>query len=175
MMGTTTESMAIAIGIREATDADLPFVVDIVNREIRESAFVWGEIPNTLEQRREWLVKHREASQPVFVAHDVDGTVIGWASLSTFRPSSGYRFTCEVSVYVAREMHRRGIARQLLERLHDSARALGLKALVAVIDTENSASIRLFESLGYAEAGRLSNVGRKFDRWRSEVFLLKHA
>jgi len=169
-----TGTNEVAIGIRPATDADLPFVVDLVNREIRHSPFVWGEVPNTLEQRREWLAKHRDANQPVFVACDDDGRRLGWASLSTFRAASGYRFTCEVSVYVAREMHRRGIARRLIEQLHESARALGLRALIAVIDTENAASIRLFESFGYEEAGRLKEIGRKFEQWRSEVFLLKH-
>lgn len=169
-----TGTKAQAIGIREATDADLLSVVDIVNREIRESAFVWGEVPNTLEMRRDWFAKHAELKQPIFVACDDAGRVVGWASLSSFRAPSGYRFTCEVSVYVAREVHRRGIGRRLIETLHESAHARGLHALVAVVDAENAASIRLFESFGYAESGRLNDVGRKFGQWRSEVFLIKY-
>jgi len=110
----------------------------------------------------------------VFVAQDDSGRVLGWASLSTFRASSGYRFTCEVSVYVVREARRRGVARRLIEQLHVSARELGLQALVAVIDTENAASVRLFEWFGYVEVGRLNDIGRKFGQWRSEVFLLKY-
>ena len=97
------------IGIRDATDADLLSIVEIVNREIGESPFVWGEIPVTVEARREWLAKHRELAQPAIVATDShNGRVVGWASLSTFRPASGYRFTCEVSVYVARDAQRQG-------------------------------------------------------------------
>lgn len=170
---TVIETPAMAIGIRDATDADLHSIVDIVNREIRESAFVWSDVENTLETRGEWFARHRELGQPVIVACDDADTVVGWASLSTFRPANGYRFTCEVSVYVAREAHRRGIASRLVGRLHDCARDMGLKALVAVIDSENAASIRLFASRGYVEVGRMNDIGRKFDRWRSEVFLLK--
>jgi phosphinothricin acetyltransferase len=168
------EGHATAIGIRDASDADLLSIVEIVNREIRESAFVWGEVPNTLEMRRDWLMKHHELEQPVLVACDDAGRVVGWASLSTFRASSGYRFTCEVSVYVAREAHRRGIGRRLVERLHERASEMGLQALVAVIDCENTASIGLFESLGYVEVGRMRDIGRKFGAWRSEVFLLRY-
>lgn len=161
------------IGIREATDADLLSIVEIVNREIRESAFVWGEVPNTLEMRRDWLAHHRATGHPVFVAVEADGRVVGWSSLSAFRPASGYRFTAEVSVYVARDSHRRGLGRRLVAALHDAAPALELHTLVAVIDAENAASIRLFESFGYAHAGRIDEAGRKLGRWRSEVFLTK--
>lgn len=162
------------IGIRDATDADLLSMVEIVNREIGESPFVWGEIPVTVEARREWLAKHRELAQPAIVATDPqDGRVVGWASLSTFRPASGYRFTCEVSVYVARDAQRQGVGRRLIAALHDRAKPLGLHSLVAVIDAEHTASIGLFRSFGYSEAGRLEEIGRKFGEWRSEVFLLK--
>lgn len=162
------------IGIRDATDADLISMVEIVNREIGESPFVWGEVPVTVEARREWLAKHRELAQPAIVATDPqDGRVVGWASLSTFRPASGYRFTCEVSVYVARDAQRQGVGRRLIAALHDRAKPLGLHSLVAVIDAEHTASIGLFRSFGYSEAGRLEEIGRKFEEWRSEVFLLK--
>lgn len=166
--------MSMEIGIRDATDADLLSMVEIVNREIGESPFVWGEIPVTVEARREWLAKHREFAQPAIVATDPqDGRVVGWASLSTFRPPSGYRFTCEVSVYVARDAQRQGVGRRLISTLHARAKPLGLHSLVAVIDAENTASMGLFRSFGYSEAGRLDEIGRKFGEWRSEVFLLK--
>jgi L-amino acid N-acyltransferase len=157
------------------TDADLVSVVAIVNREIAESPYVWGEIPVTVEARRDWLARHRELGQPAVVAtSSTDGRVIGWASLSTFRPSSGYRFTLEASVYVARDTRRRGIGRSLITALHDRAEPAGVHAVVAVIDAENTASIDLFHAFGYADVGRLDGIGRKFGTWRDEVFLLKH-
>lgn len=163
------------VGIRDATDADLASIVEIVNHEIAESPYVWGEIPVTVEARREWLARHRELAQPAIVATDPHGSrVVGWAALSTFRPASGYRFTCEVSVYVARDAQRQGVGRRLIAALHALAGPLGLHSLVAVIDADNTPSIALFRSLGYAEAGRLDDIGRKFGEWRSEVFLLKH-
>src|SRR5512146_2433810 len=100
----------VEIGIREMTDADLVSVVEIVNREIAESPYVWGEVPVTVEARRDWLCKHRELGQPAIVAtNPADDRVLGWASLSTFRPASGYRFTLEASVYVARDAQRGGL------------------------------------------------------------------
>lgn len=162
------------IGIRDMTDADLISVVEIVNLEIGESPYVWAEIPVTVEARREWLARHHELGQPTIVATSpIDDRVLGWASLSTFRPASGYRFTLEASVYVARDARRRGIGRSLIAALHGRAEPAGVHAIVAVIDAENAASIDLFRSFGYAEVGRLDGIGRKFGSWRDEVFLLK--
>lgn len=164
----------VEIGIRDMTDADLASVVGIVNREIAESAYVWGEVPGTVEGRREWLARHRELGQPAIVAtHPTDDRVLGWASLSTFRPSSGYRFALEASVYVASDARRRGVARRLILELHERASRSDVHAIIAVIDAENDGSIALFRSFGYAEAGRLDGIGRKFGAWRDEVFLLK--
>lgn len=165
---------ALDVGIRDMTDADLASVVGIVNREIAESPYVWGEVPVTVEARRTWLANHHILGQPAIVAvNPRDDRVLGWASLSTFRPASGYRFTLEASVYVEREAQRRGIGRMLIAGLHDRAVSAGVRAIVAVIDAENTGSIHLFRVFGYVEAGRLDGIGRKFDTWRDEVFLLK--
>ena len=162
------------IGIRDMTDADLVSVVEIVNREIVESPYVWGEVPVTVEARREWLGRHRELGQPAIVATDpIDDRVLGWASLSTFRPASGYRFTAEVSVYVAAAARGRGVATAMLEQLEQAAREREIRSLIAVVDCDNEPSLRLFRRLGFDEAGRLNDIGRKFGEWRSEVFLIK--
>ena len=44
----------------------------------------------------------RESSRTGRAVTAEDRAVVGWAALSPYRPSSGYRFTAELSVYVAR-------------------------------------------------------------------------
>jgi len=101
----------------------------------------------------------------VVAADPGDATgVLGWAALSPYR---------EASVYVARAAHRRGIGGRLLAALDEAARARGVHAIVASIDSENTPSLTLFERFGYVEAARLTEVGRKFDRWRTQLLLLK--
>ena len=43
--------------------------------------------------------------------------------------------------------------------------------MIAGVDADNVTSIRLHERLGFAQAGRLCEVGCKFDRWLDLVFL----
>lgn len=161
--------------ICDAEEHHLPGINAIFNREIAESAYVYAEVPNTLDDRRSWLHMHRSGNLPVLVATDPRDAaeVLGWASLSPYRAASGYRFTLEASVYVGRGSHRRGIGRQLLAALDDGARARGTHAIVASIDSENAPSIMLFQRFGYTETARLMEVGRKFDRWRTQLLLLK--
>jgi phosphinothricin acetyltransferase len=167
-MGAVMRSEAMTIGIREATDADLPSVVDILNAEIAQSPYLYMEKPITLGERLKWLGAHRAGGLPVLVS-SLDGAVIGWASLSKYRPSSGYRFTLEASVYVASRAQRRGVARTLMAALHDWAARHDFKSIVASIDSENAASIALFEAFGYSEVARLADVGWKFEQWRTQL------
>jgi len=162
-----------AISIREATDADLPAVLEIFNREVVESPYLYVETPVTLDDRHAWLDQHRAAGLPIIVAAEADRPerVLAYASLSPYRPSSGYRFTAEISVYVAPVAQRRGVGWHLVSTLCDEARRRGLHVLVASIDSENAPSIALFSRLGFGEAARLREVGRKFDRWRTQLLL----
>jgi phosphinothricin acetyltransferase len=43
--------------------------------------------------------------------------------------------------------------------------------MVGGIGSENLGSIRLHQRAGFAEAGRLREVGRKFDRWLDLVYM----
>ena len=163
------------IVIREATDADLSAIVDILNVEIAESPYVYAEVPVTLEERRAWLAAHRAASLPVLIAQSTeDQAVIGWAALSPYRPSSGYRFTAELSVYVARAAQRRGTGAALVRALIDIAEGgRGVHALVGSVDADNTPSLQLLERFGFVEVARLPEVGFKFGKWRTHLLVLR--
>lgn len=111
---------------------------------------------------------------PVYVA--LDGSrLIGWGALGPFRPRPAYRFTAEDSIYVVDDWHSRGVGSALLGRLIDDARAMRLRTLIAVIgDDANTGSIRLHARLGFVEVARLRDVGFKFGRWLTQVWMQRH-
>jgi len=163
------------IAIRDAADDDLAAVAAILNREIAESAYVYADVPVTLDERRHWLQSHRDAALPVVVATPPDGSgvVLGWGALSAYRPSSGYRYTVEASVYVDSASQGRGIGGRLLSCLCDEARRREMHSLVASIDSENSPSIALFERRGFREVARLDEVGWKYGAWRTQLLFVR--
>ena len=159
--------------VRDATSSDLPRIVEILNEAIANSTAVWSSRPTTLAARQAWLEERRARGFPVLVAEGTGGSVVGVASFGDFRPWEGYAGTVEHSIYVDAAARRRGTGARLLAALIERARALGLHAMVGGIESGNGASLRLHEQLGFAESGRLREVGRKFDRWLDLVFVLR--
>jgi L-amino acid N-acyltransferase YncA len=148
--------------VRAATEADLPRIRAIYNHEVLVSTATYDTKARSASEQRAWFAFHG-GSHPVLVAAQ-DGTVCGWASLSPWSDRAAYRKSVEVSVYVAEEWRRRGIARVLLRALIDAGRAHGHHALLARISADNTASIRLHETSGFFVAGTLKEVGVKFGR-----------
>ena len=120
-----------------------------------------------------WFGARKAAGDGVYVA-DADGVVVGFASYGAFRNNElwpGYRFTVENTVHVADGWQGQGVGRSLMERLIAHATAAGMHVMAAAVDAENVGSVAFHESLGFAEVGRLPEVGRKFDRWLDLVLL----
>ena len=157
--------------LRAATEKDAAAINDIYNYYVRESTSTWQTEPSTLPERIAWLKNHGP-QMPVFVA-ELDGVVVGWASLSPFRPREGWRFTVENSVYIHHAYQRRGIGGLMLDQLIRSGTELGFHSIVASIDGEQAGSIKIHEKYGFVPAGVLKQAGYKFDRWLDSIFLQK--
>jgi L-amino acid N-acyltransferase len=158
--------------IRPAVEADLPAILAIYNDAVANTTAIWNDQPVDLANRRAWFVGRVGQGFPVLVAEE-DALVVGYGSFGDFRPFDGYRFTVEHSVYVAEGVRRRGIASALLASLEERARDLGKHVMVAGIASDNDASLRLHERLGFTETGRMSEVGFKFGRWLDLVLMQK--
>jgi phosphinothricin acetyltransferase len=156
--------------VRDAVAGDLPGLLDIYNEVIANSTAVFSDQPVALEDRERWMEARHAHGFPVLVAVDSTG-VVGFASFGPFRTWPGYRSTVEHSVHVRADRRGEGIGSALLLELIERARALGKHVVVAGVDADNAASIRLHERLGFTSVARLSEVARKFDRWLDLVLM----
>lgn len=157
------------IHIRPATLADLPAINDIYNHYVLHSTCTYQEEPSTADERSAWFAAHGP-QYPVTVA-EASGQVVGWGSLSRFHPRSAYRRTVENSVYVRRDLHRRGIGRALLDDLVGRAASLGHHTILALISADQVPSVTLHRTFGFVEVALLKEVGFKFGRWLDVVYM----
>jgi L-amino acid N-acyltransferase len=157
--------------IRPAQRADIPAILEIYNDAVLTTTASYDYEPRSLQHRIQWFEDHERIGFPMFVAEDDQGKIVGWSSLSRYHDRKGYQFTCENSIYVAAHARGRGIGKLLLEPLIESARKLGLHAIIAVIDATNEASIRLHARRGFFEVGRFQKVGFKFGRWLDVAYM----
>ena len=157
--------------VREATAADQRAILDIYNEAVLHSTATFDLELRTWEEQQRWADEHCPPYQ-VLVA-TVGETVAGWGSLSAFRAKPGYRFTAEDSIYVHQDFRGRGIGGALLGRLIEAAQRGGFHSIMALIDGDNSVSVRLHEQFGFRHVGRFPEVGFKFGRWLDVVHMQK--
>lgn len=157
--------------IRPAIPGDLPGILEIYNDAVLHTTATYDYEPRTLEHRVAWFDDHVKNEYPVFVAVNEEERVAGWSALNRFHDRKGYQFTTENSVYVAADLRGRGIGKLLLPPLIQAARQRGFHAILAGIDAENEASIRLHARFGFEPVARLKEVGYKFGRWLDVVYM----
>ena len=150
--------------IRDATEADLPAILEIYNDAVANTTAIWNETLVDLANRRDWFAARQARGFPILVA-DEDGVVKGYASYGDWRAFEGFRHTVEHSVYVHREARGEGIGRLLMRELITRAASNGIHVMIACVEAGNAASIRLHERLGFRLTGTFSEVGIKFGRW----------
>ena len=161
-----------AVTVRDAAEADLPAIVDIVNDAIANTTAVWSDEPVDVANRRAWLAERREAGNPVLVAVD-GGEVVGFGSYLQFRAWSGYRNAVEHSIYVRSDRRGSGVGSALVEALIARAKADGRHVVIGGIEGKNLASLRLHRRAGFIEVGRMPGIGEKFGRRLDLVFVQK--
>lgn len=119
-----------------------------------------------------WVDAKQAGGWPLIVA-EVDGETLGFASFGRFRDRPAYARTVEHSVYVAAAARGRGVGRALLDAIVGEARARGHHTLIGGVDASNAGSLAFHRAAGFVEAGRMREVGWKFDRWLDLVFMQK--
>lgn len=157
------------VNIRAGAKADVPRLTEIYNAEVLGSIATFDTVVRTEAERMQWFCTHGAARYPLLVAES-DGLVVGYASLSPYRPHDAYASTAELSIYVDARCRGRGIASRLLEAILRQARACGeLHVIVSVIAGGNGASVRLHERFGFRCGGTLPEVGFKHGAYRDIV------
>jgi phosphinothricin acetyltransferase len=106
-----------------------------------------------------------------FLVAECGGDVFAYAYAARFRDRAAYAHTCEDSIYVAHDARGRGIGTALLTALIAAARDAGFQQMIAVIGGGEPASVALHDKCGFAEAGRMRNVGFKFGRLLDTVYM----
>jgi phosphinothricin acetyltransferase len=158
--------------IRAATAADLPEILAIYNDVIATTNAIYDEKPSTLEERQAWFAERTRAGFPVLVA-DLNGAVAGFSTFGPWRARWGYRHTVEHSVHVRADLRGKRIGGALIEALWPPAHALGMHAMIGVIDSQSQASLRLHAKLGFEVAGTFREVARRHGGWLDLVMMQK--
>ncbi len=156
--------------IRNAQRNDIETINNIFNYAIENTNYNLRETKRSLLDAYEWYDQHTAEDYPVIVA-ELEGKVVGWASLSHFREYSGYDCTAEVSVYISKEHRHKGIGIRLVSELERLAKSF--HNLIAVIVDNNTASISLHSRCGFIPMCTFRELAYKNGEYISVTFMIK--
>jgi L-amino acid N-acyltransferase YncA len=155
--------------IRRVDSADAAAVQAIYAPCVTDNATSFETVvPDVLEIRRRI---EAQANHYPWLVFEADRNLVGYAYASAHRSRQAYRWSVDVSVYVADGLHRRGIGRALYASLLGSLRRQGFVNAYAGITLPNPSSVGLHASLGFEPVGTYRRVGFKFDRWHDVMWL----
>jgi len=148
--------------IRKANLFDIDTITEIYNDAVVSTTATFDIEPKNTDEMRRWFAKHGPR-HPILVA-ELDGQIIGWASLSKWSERNGYSDTAEVSVYVKDGFRGKGVGKKLLIDILKEGKKAELHTVVGRIVEGNDVSICLAESVGFVRIGTMREVGRKFGK-----------
>lgn len=146
--------------VRAASPEDAAEVLEIYAPYVRGSAVSFEEQSPTVDQMRE-----RISTSHMWLVADDGSRVVGYAYASRFHPRPAYRWSTEVSVYLAPTAQRRGLGKRLIRELLDGLTDRGFVNAFAGTTLPNPGSIALFESLGFEKIAHQKKVGFKLGTW----------
>lgn len=150
--------------IRHVTADDVPAICDIYNHYIEHTTVSFEENTITSRDMQARVDKVVAAGFPWLVAVR-QGLVIGYTYAYHWKERSAYRYSAEVTVYLASDAVGKGNGTKLYGKLFELLQSMGIQTVLGGIVLPNPASVALHEKMGLVRAAVFKRVGFKFDEW----------
>lgn len=157
--------------VRLARLTDAPAIATIYNQGIAERLATFETEFRTPEAIAAQLAEKRDKYPTVVIERA--GTVVAWASVSSYRARPCYAGIAEHSVYVERSARGIGAGRMALDELCRVCTARGFWKILSRIFPENTASLVLHERAGFRVVGVYKRHGKLDGIWRDCVIIEK--
>ncbi len=149
--------------IRLAKIEDASQLVGIYAPFVEQTAVSFETEVPTVEEFAARITK--VSSKWRWLVAEADGRCLGYAYGSMHREREAYRWSTEVTIYMAEGYRGRGLGSHLYEKLLEELAGLGYCNAYAGVALPNDASLGLHRRLGFEAIGVFKSVGRKFECW----------
>ena len=150
--------------VRGAAAADAAGIAAIYNHYVTNTIVTFDEEPLPAEEFARRIEATLGEGMPWLVA-ERDGVVVGYSYATKWKARRGYRFSAEVTVYLAPDAGGQGIGSLLYTPLLDELKRMGMHTALGGIALPNDSSIALHEKLGFEKVAHFKQTGIKFGQW----------
>ena len=137
--------------VRPAEERDAGDIARIYLQAIQDQMATFENFLGTPAERQRWVAEH-VGKFPLLVA-EWSGRIVGWTSLSLYRPRPSIEGIAELLIYIDRDFRRHGVGRELMRAVQSAARAAGHFKLVGRFVAHNDAGRTLCRMTGWREVG----------------------
>ncbi|MEL6964840.1 MAG: arsinothricin resistance N-acetyltransferase ArsN1 family B [Pseudomonadota bacterium] len=152
------------VKIRTADRRDGTAIAQIYAPMVRQTFISFEDEPPSADDMTS-RIQSTLAMFPWLVAEEA-GQVVGYAYAGSHRTRPAYRWSCDVSIYLAPEVKRQGVGRRLYRALFDILKRQGFAMAFAGVALPNKPSVCFHEALGFELVGVYPRVGFKNGEWR---------
>jgi phosphinothricin acetyltransferase len=151
------------LSFQPSAENDLAAMLELYNFYIATTTATFDHGQITPEEFRQRLFIGHEKYKTYIIRLDND--TVGFCFLTQFRKKAAYDRTAEIGLYLKPEFTGKGIGDDAVTFLEKVAVIKGIRVIIASISGENTASIKLFQKMGYEKCAHYKQVGEKFGRF----------
>jgi phosphinothricin acetyltransferase len=149
--------------VRDATTADAAACAAIYAPYVTGTAITFETVPPDPGEMAERIAAALRTHAWLVLTED--DRIVGYAYGGPYKARAAYRWSCEVSVYLAPGRRRTGAGRTLYEALFARLVSRGYRTAVAGMTLPNDASVGLHRALGFEPVGVYRRIGWKHGEW----------
>ena len=150
--------------LRVASQSDAAAIEDIYAPVVEQSHVSFETTPPDVAAVKERI--RTTVDRFPWLVCEYDGQVVGYTYAGEHNDRPAYQWGVNVSVYVAEDYRRNGVARGLYQSLFAMLEAQGFFTVYAIITLPNPPSVALHEELGFERVGLYEKAGYKLGDWR---------
>ncbi|MBI3931443.1 MAG: N-acetyltransferase [Chloroflexi bacterium] len=141
---------------------DLETILDIYNFYILTTTSNFYHSPISKEELRQLIFIGHEKYQTYLIRYYNE--TAGFCFLTQYKKKEAYNRTAEIGVYLNPEFTGKGLGSSVVAFLEKVASSKQIRVVLASISGENTASIKLFQRMGFEKCAHYREVGEKFGR-----------
>lgn len=164
--------------LRSAEKADAVTMLPYLKRVCGETRFLLRDADEcmelTIEQEEGFISSHTDNDRACLIVAELDGEYVGNAE---FKPAGGsrrsaHRATVGIALYLA--YTGMGIGKRLFSLLLETVAQCGYEAVELTVIEGNDRAIRMYESFGFIETGRIPKANKYDDgSYADDIIMVK--
>lgn len=155
--------------IRPGSTDDAEAMAEIFNYYVATSDVIFSDILRSAADMRA-RIEPLIGRFPFMVAEQ-EGKVIGYCFAHLWQTDPVYRYTWELTEYLAHDIVGGRVGSALLKSVVEQCREMGAHTLITWVTGSNERCLRMLSRMGFERLGCLKQSGFKFGRWHDDVFL----